>query len=261
VANAYFRILDEDTESGRYLGTESSAGPWDPQAAHGGPPNALLVRAAERAAAAPEPLHAYRLAAEFIRPVPVGEVSTTAHVVRRARSATLVGVSMHAGGRECLAGRVWLVAARDTAGVASPAAAPPARPPAPPSFSLSFPYGDSLDWHEVRGSAMRPGPAAVWVRPRQPLVEGEALSGLQRTVLVGDSASGVGSALDWSQWSFLNVDLDVHLSRPLRGQWVYMDAETQLGDLGGALARSTISDEDGPVGATAQTLILAPRRR
>jgi hypothetical protein len=79
-------------------------------------------------------------------------------------------------------------------------------------------------------------------------------------VLVADSASGLSSELDWSTWSFVNVDLDVHLARPFLGEWVLMDAVTQLGPDGSALARSTISDRHGIVGAGLQTLVLAPLR-
>jgi hypothetical protein len=57
----------------------------------------------------------------------------------------------------------------------------------------------------------------------------------------------------------MNVDLDVHLARPVVGDWLLMDAATQLGPAGSALARSTLSDARGTVGSTAQTLLLAPR--
>jgi hypothetical protein len=102
----------------------------------------------------------------------------------------------------------------------------------------------------------------VWARPTLGLVdvaEPTALSGLQRVALVGDSASGVSAALDWDEWTFLNVDLDVHLSRPHRGEWVHLDAVTDLGPAGFALARSRVSDQYGPAGVTAQTLLLARR--
>jgi acyl-CoA thioesterase len=79
--------------------------------------------------------------------------------------------------------------------------------------------------------------------------------------LVGDSASGVSSELDWQEWSFVNVDLDVHILRPVHGPWVLLDARTQLGGHGSALTRATIFDVAGELGATAQTLVLAPRRR
>jgi hypothetical protein len=47
----------------------------------------------------------------------------------------------------------------------------------------------------------------------------------------------------------------------LIGEWVLMDAVTQLGPHGSALARSTLSDVRGEVGRGLQTLVLAPRRQ
>ena len=93
------------------------------------------------------------------------------------------------------------------------------------------------------------------------LKDDHTLSGLQLAALVGDSASGISSALDWSVWSFLNIDLDIHLARPVRGEWLFMDAATQLGERGGALARSTLSDQYGLLGSTLQTLVVAPLRK
>ncbi|HZY76602.1 MAG TPA: thioesterase family protein [Jatrophihabitantaceae bacterium] len=262
VADAYFRILDQSADSARFSAASETGGPWDVNLQHGGPPNALAVREAERLARGVNAnLVASRIAADFVGPVPVGEVTATARLVRAARSASLVEVALSAGGRDCLHARVWLVAARDTSDLAPATAGltPPATEP--PAFGLSFPYADSIEWHEVSGSAATPGPAAVWARARLPLIAGEEPSGLQRVALVGDSASGVSAELDWAQWSFLNVDLDIHLARPFEGEWVHLDAATQLGDRGVGLARSTVSDVRGPVGCTAQTLIVAPRVR
>lgn len=259
----YFELIDENAFGGRYLADPATGGPWDPGLQHGGPPNALLVRAAERAAAAETgrtDLVASRLAAEFVGPVPVAEVVTTARVVRAARSGVLVEVGLSAGGRDCLQARVWLVRDADTSAVATPLVPVQGPPDQPPSFAFSFPYADSIDWHETAGSIAESGPGAVWARPRRSLVAGEELSGLQRVALIGDSASGVSSELDWDAWSFLNVDLDIHLFRPFLGEWLHMAAVTRLGSHGVALARSDICDQHGPLAITAQTLILAPRR-
>jgi hypothetical protein len=265
VANPYFLPLDDDPAAGRYLATELTGGPWDLQLQHGGPPNALAVRAAERAAAAHTgraDLTARRLAAEFVGPVPVAELATRTRIVRAARSAVLVDVVLAAGGRDCLTARVWLLAPGDTGHVATPAEAPLGPPlDRAPSFGLRFPYADSIDWHEVSGSILQPGPGAVWARPRHELLPGEPWTGLQRAVFLGDSASGVSAALDWADWTFLNVDLDVHLARPVTGDWLLLDATTRIGPDGGGVARSTISDVIGPVAHGLQTLVVAPRRR
>lgn len=269
-------MIDEQvTEGGlaaRYASDPATGGPWDPGLQHGGPPSALLTRAAEVLTAARPSgpgsgarsdaaarFVAMRLAVEFVGPVPVDELSVEARVVRAARSAVLVDATVSARGRLCLHGRVWLVRATDTAGIAAPAIAPSVQPGALPGIGADFPYGHSIEWQSVHGGMRTPGPGITWARPRHDLVPGEALSGLQRVVLVGDSASGVSAELDWDEWSFVNIDLDVHLARPVIGEWVLLDAATTLGTDGAALARSTVSDRHGVAGCTAQTLVLGRR--
>ncbi|MGI8759721.1 MAG: thioesterase family protein [Jatrophihabitantaceae bacterium] len=265
MANAYFQPLDESQAGGRYRADPATGGPWDPALQHGGPPAALLVYAAERLAAEAADradLLAVRVSVEFVGPVPVAELEIAAAVVRAARSGVLVRARLAAAGRDCLHARVWLVRDADTSAIAqSPPSPPEVTIPADlPGLGASFPYADSIEWRALSGGIDVPGPGVVWARPRLPLLEGRELSGLQRAALVGDSASGISSELDWSAWSFLNVDLDVHLARPLHGEWLCLDARTQLGPHGSALARATLSDVRGPFGCTAQTLVLAPRR-
>ena len=250
-----------DTGTGAFRSAASTVGPWAEQLQHGGPPNALLVACAERAVAAETgrtDLAARRLAAEFIGPVPVAELETRVRVLRAARSAALAEVVLASGGRECLHGRVWFVRDTDTSAVATVPTPPPWPVPddgAP--LETVFGFGTSVDWSFVEGQMQVPGPAAAWVRARTPLLPGYEFSGLARAVLVADSGNGISAELDWSKWSFVNVDLDVHIARPVEGEWVLMQARTQLSPHGSALARSVLSDRLGEVGAGLQTLVVA----
>ncbi|MEO6884937.1 MAG: thioesterase family protein, partial [Jatrophihabitantaceae bacterium] len=205
-------------------------------------------------------LNALRLAAEFVRPVPVGEVHVTARVVRAARSGALVEAVLSADGRCCLQARIWLIRDEDTTAICPTTPLLTVAPSDAPGLGASFPYADSIEWRSLAGAIDVVGPGVFWTRPRRLLLPDSAMSALQRAVLVGDSASGISSELDWANWSFLNVDLDVHLARPVVGEWLLMDAVTQLGPNGSALTRSSLSDVNGSVGCTAQTLVLSPRR-
>jgi Thioesterase-like superfamily len=257
----YFACVEQTATTGRYLSGPATVGPWAENLQHGGPPNALAVAAAERAIAAEtgrDDLVALRLAADFVGPVPVAEVETRARVVRAARTAALVEVSVTGQGRACLDVRVWFVRRSDTSDIAGPAIAPGPADGELRDLDASFGYGASLDARFVRGRMREPGPAAAWIRPRIPLLDDYDYSGLARTVLIADSASGISAELDWTAWSFVNVDLDVHLARPVEGEWVLMDAVSQVGPAGSALARSTLSDRRGVVGSGLQTLVLAP---
>jgi acyl-coenzyme A thioesterase PaaI-like protein len=260
VADSYFDALAESAQIGRYAATDHTVGPWAPHLQHGGPPNALAVRAAERLVAhetGRTDLVAARIAADFVGPVPVGEVTTRAQVLRTARSAALAEVRVSAQDRDCLLARVWFVRAADTAHLTADANTPVSVPDVPTGLDYDFGYGASLEWRFVRGRMAQPGPAAAWVRPRVALLDGYVLSGLARAALIADSASGISAELDWARWSFRNVDLDIHLARAPRGDWLLMDAATTLGDAGAAVARSTLSDVHGIVGGGLQTLVLS----
>jgi Acyl-CoA thioesterase C-terminal domain/Acyl-CoA thioesterase N-terminal domain len=261
MADSYFVPVDETSDGGRYLSGPATVGPWDERLQHGGPPSALAVLVAERAIRAETgrtDLLALRIAADFVGPVPVDEIEARARVLRAARSAALVEVTLAAGERPCLLARVWFVRNSDTAHIAAPLAEPADIPDVPTGLDYSFGYGASLEWRFVRGRMAEAGPAAAWVRPTLPIVTGRQMSALSRAALIADSASGISAELAWSEWSFLNVDLDIHLARPAEGEWLLMEAATQLGAHGSALARSTLSDVRGVLGSGLQTLVVAP---
>lgn len=281
---AFFTELNTDfsgtgarTELGGLVNSAAACGgPWSAELQHGGPPSALLVLLAERLAVAASgraDLMAARIAAEFLAPVPVAPLTVSARVLRLARSAVLISAELAADGRACLQARVWLMAengsAADAQAGSGPGRAPAAVAHAPevqddpsqlPVLDMhGFPYAHHLEWRAVSGAARKPGPAATWTRSRVPLVAGERPSTLQRLALVADSASGISSLVDWDDWSFANVDLDVHLMRQSQDDWVLMQAVTELG-AGLGLARSTLSDRAGMLGAGMQTLLIRSRR-
>jgi hypothetical protein len=252
--------------TGTVTSTTACSGPWSPELQHGGPPNALLVLVAERlagAAAGRTDLVAVRTAAEFLGPVPVTDLRISARVGRLSGTAVLVEAELGTSGHSCLQARIWLLAPGPP-----PASNAPAHqqfdPTTLPPFQFDAPgfegfgYARQLDWRMLSGSPFQPGPAAAWIRPVSPLVAGNRLSGLQRAALLADSASGISAELSWDDWSFANVDLDLHLFRIGTGDWLLVDAVTRLG-AGVALTRSRLADLAGDVGAGLQTLVVRPR--
>jgi hypothetical protein len=242
----------------RFLATESTAGPWTPEHQHAGPPAALLGRALERCAPRPEMVLA-RCTFEILGPVPVGEVSVQARVVRPGRSVELLEAELHAGGRSTMVVRAWrtLRAQAPEPMVGDPGRAAPARPaeatPAPPGLD-GFGYGQAVEMRFAAGEWGAPGPATVWTR-----LEREAPSGLQRVLAVADSGNGVSAVLPLGEWLFINPELTVHLRREPQGEWICLDAATAIAAGGAGLARSTLSDEAGVVAHGSQSLLVVPR--
>jgi acyl-CoA thioesterase len=231
---------------------------------HGGPPSALLVRACELATGRDD-LAGLRAGVDFLAPVPVGEVQVSARVVRPGRLVTLTEATLHAAGRPVLQARVWSVRLPDPDEPGTPGIKPDDRPVESPEWcpeamqDWNFGYAQAMQWRLLHGDPHGPGMAGVWARPRIPLVDGEPTSGLCRAVMVADSGNGVSASLDWDRWSFVNIDLTVHLARPVEGEWVLLDAASRISTTGSGLATSVLRDQVGVVGAGAQTLVVTPR--
>ena len=111
----------------------------------------------------------------------------------------------------------------------------------------------------LSGGFLEPGPARLWLRQRCALVEGEAPSALQRTLVIADVGNGISAVLDPMSHLFINVDLTVHLERMPEGEWVLVDAVTRPRPNGVGSAESELSDREGRIGRALQTLLFAAR--
>ncbi len=145
---------------------------------------------------------------------------------------------------------------------------PPDPPPSPPDsggrsewafWSDPIAYHRAFDWRWIHGDIDKPGPALVWTKLTQKLVGGEAPTPLQHLITMADAASGASGVLDWKVWSFVNVDLGIHLERPPSGVWMAMDARTRIGTDGAGLCTSTLYDVNGRVGQSTASLLISPR--
>jgi hypothetical protein len=245
---------------GRFRATEHTRGPWDPRHQHAGPAAALLGGLLERLAPREELLLA-RMTLEILGPIPVGELEVAGAVERPGRSVELLAGELRADGRTAVRARAWRVARSG----APPTPADSAPPPLPESESVvpdafgDFGYGHAIEWRYAAGDWLQLGPATVWTRLRVPVVAGEEPSPVQRVLGVADSGNGVSAVLDWSRFHFINPELTVHVLREPVGDWVCLDAATEIAAGGVGLARSLLSDRSGPVARGMQSLLVAAR--
>jgi len=252
----------ESTGPGSFRATEASAGPWNPDSQHGGPPSALAARELERHEP-DENSRLARVAIDILRPVPVGELTARTRTLRPGKRVALIETVLESGGQEVLCARGWRIARHADAPVVIADAAEPAQPTA--GRSSSFPGGhvegylSHIEWRFEGGSFDEPGPARAWGRPMIPLLPGEELTPMSRTLLLADSGSGISMALDPRDFIFINVDLTVILQRDPAGEWLLLDSRTTMGGNGAGLAETQLSDARGVVGIGIQTLLVAPR--
>ena len=252
----------EPAGPGSFRATQATTGPWSADAQHGGPPSALAARELERHEPA-DGMRLARVAVDILRPVPVALLTARTRTVRGGKRVVLLETVLESAGQEVLHARGWRIAVSgDAPAITRAGDVPPipasAAAPRFPGANLDG-YLAAIDWRFVSGSFDQSGPSTAWGRPRVPLIEGEELSPMCRTLLIADSGSGVGAALDASRYLFINVDLTVVLHRDPAGEWILLDALTTLGGTGTGLAETLLSDQSGVCGTGMQTLLVAPR--
>jgi hypothetical protein len=251
-------------EGAGFRSTELTRGPWSVEHQHAGPPSALLACMIERAL--PPGFAVARLTVEILRPIPIAPLAVTPSVLRAGKKVQWLGADLVAADGAVLA-RAHAVAMR-TAQLALPAHGDPVDDPVPsPADSKAFQFDffqSDVGYHtgmELRLARGRFGTGRVscWMRMRRPLLAGEASSPLQRVVIAADSGNGVSMALDPKRFTFVNPDLTVYLHRPPVGEWVCLDARTIPQERGIGLADTRLLDEQGPIGRSAQSLLIDAR--
>jgi hypothetical protein len=255
VSEAFFEPLGD----GRYRATERTSGPWDPRHQHAGPPSALLTGLLERTSPREDMVLA-RVTVEILGAVPITEVEVSTSVERPGRSVELLAGELRAGDRTVLRARAWRVLGSPVGTEPDPPVAlPEAADPPPPELGETFGYAHAVEWRWASGGWTDQGPATVWTRMRVPVVAGETPTPRQRVMVVADSGNGASNVLDWGRFMFINTELTVHFLREPAGEWVLLDARTQIAQGGAGLATSVLSDRSGPVARGAQALLVVPR--
>ncbi len=261
-----------EPDGDRYLATELTRGPWDPQAQHAGPPAALLAREIEGLAGGRVggedggPAQVGRITYELLRSVPIGPLRVDAEIVRSGRRVEMFEATLaDDGGSPLMRAAGWRLRT-DEVVFETPQGLPgvPRKPEQaePRDFfdtGHDVGYHSAMEYRFVNGAFLEPGPATVWLRMRVPLLPGEEPTALQRVVVAADAGNGVSAALDWRRYLFINVDLTVHLHRMPAGEWVCLDALTLPEPNGIGMADTRLFDEQGPIGRGVQTLLVAER--
>ena len=199
---------------------------------------------------------------DFLRPVPLAPLRVDARVTRGGKRVQLLDAALLDGDQPVARASAWRLRLGD--GVAPPVErADP--PPGPESGVPHDPGNDfvgfwtAVEWRFVAGTFRDPGPATGWCRLRTTLFEDEEPTPLQRVVVAADFGNGISGELDFFHFVYVNVDLAVHLHRQLQGEWVCLDASTSVGSGGVGIARSTLYDMRGEIGAGAQQLLIDRR--
>jgi len=271
-----------------WMPTELTRGPWQENALHGGPVAALLARAVEECpvyvASANEAgkdssderdaigsMDVVRMTIELLRPVPLVPLTVSSKLARPGRRVQLVEATISAEGHRvaratALRLRTTTVSLpEETISHMTTASGTP-----PPGPEVGFPermelvdyrafHNSGVDIRFVRGAFKERGPATVWIRLRQRVVPNEDPTPLQRVMAASDFGNGISALLGFDSHIFINPDLTVYLSRMPVGEWICLDASTQVATSGIGLAQSALWDTNGMIGRAIQSLLVEER--
>jgi Acyl-CoA thioesterase C-terminal domain/Acyl-CoA thioesterase N-terminal domain len=255
---AIFRVDGTRVEVG-----PNAAGPWDPRMQHGSAPAGLAVWAAE-AIPTPLPMRVARVTIDLMRPVPLAPLTLEIEVLREGRKIQLCAIRLRADGVTVVAASVLKVKLQthelppDVDGPKVTLAGPEESPEDPAQFSNS-PFVVGMQLRAARGSFGVKGPGAIWYRVKRPFVEGADISQAMRAVIAADFCNGTAAALDFRDWTFLNADLTVSLTREPIGEWILVDAESWVGPDGAGLSMARLADMSGYFGRCVQSLVIEKR--
>jgi hypothetical protein len=242
--------------------TELTRGPWDPNAQHGGAPAALIAGELERAS---DGRPFARIALHLMKPVPLVALTLETEVVRDGRRARRMRADLKAGDEVvCFAYALQIQGDHEPVPeIPLPGRlddGPEAGEPAPGFTDYRMFGGGAMEVRFVRGAFAQPGPAAAWFRLHVPVVEGEPVSQLQRTMAAADFGNGISAAVSWDEFTFVNPELTVFMLREAEGEWIGNDAVTAIDPGGIGLADATLHDAHGPFARALQSLYVAARR-
>jgi len=249
------------------LPTILTQGPWNPDAQHGGPVCAALAWLLESVPTL-VPMQVSRFTFDLFRPAPLTRLGTATRVVREGKRLQLVEAVVYDGDVEIARGAAMRLRVIDLAEVLEHPQRPRVVAPAPtgnvvqlrPDVADRIGFLRAIEVDRVVGEPGGGPPSISWYRALVPLVEGDAMSPMQRLALFADFASASALYLDHAAYSAINPDVTVQVLRPPVGEWICVDGSTEAGGNGVGHSRASLYDTDGFV-ASASTSQLIDRVR
>lgn len=241
-----------------FVPTRLAASPWERGKQNGVGLGGLATFLIETIAA-PTAMTTARLTIDILAAAPMEATFGRTRVLREGKRIQMVEAELVVGDR--VVARATALRVRQAETPLIPQANPYPLPDgiADAQFMAPQAFGGTLETRLVSGGLREPGPGILWVRFGHEHIENEPLSPLLRAAILGDFGGGLGSVLDVNAWSYANLDITLHFSRPPIGEWLLIDANTASDGNGIGRADMILADTGGPFARAHQTLFIAPR--
>ena len=264
-----FPVFHQDGEL--LLPTHLATGPWYPGTQHG---SAMLLMAAIAVEQIPtdRERQVTRLTVDMMSAAPLEPIQLSGVVRRGGPNVETLDVSLLTDGKECVRASAmrYRVAEVPVVERLKHSGNTP-KLPAPLSFPLFQHVADKQGFHqaiEIRID-VETQPAIMWIRLKQPAVENNPVTPLQRVALAADWTYSIpaianriltGEAFDALPFFGINPDTTINLHRQPEGEWIGIQAHTTYDDFGSGTVVGQIFDESGPVGFSTQSVLIRFRK-
>ena len=235
--------------------------PWFRDAQNGAAVAALLVQEL-CSMPTPGPMIVTRLNVDLFREVPRQPLRVRKDVLHDGRKLQILRTALVAEGVDVATATAQRL--RVTAGEGE--ASPPGHSYPSPDEVSPWPIDEltpgimmHVDQRYIRGGLRRSVPSTGWFRVNIDVIAGRPTEPLAHLLTLCDFGSGISGPYRRDKWTYPNTDISVHLCRAPIGEWFLLDAATESGGNGIAVAHLTLGDRTGIFGRAHQTLLVGRR--
>jgi hypothetical protein len=262
MSRAYYQlirreILDDGTVIANYQSTIHAQGAWNVHEQHMAPATGIICAELDQFSPRSD-VRIGRISLDILGLIPAGEFQIETRVIRPGKTIELIESTMSAQGKNCIQARSWRMLSTNTEDVAGLEDGVIAQPENGVVWDeiKSWP-GGYIQSLEARRLDRRAGKGIVWLTNPYVMVEEHQHSDFVKLMGMVDTANGIVSRQQWPfNYSFPNLDLQIHLYRIPQGQWLGLETVQQYGTDGIGLTSSILHDIHGPFGRSEQILTL-----
>jgi hypothetical protein len=249
--------------------TDYARGPWRRDSLHGGAVAALLASAIDVPGCTP-----VRITFDLLAPVRTTPLTIQVTRPEGGRRVARQSIMLFAGdtpvaSAQCVAvRRAELDLPESVADQRSPFADIPepdlnrSRPEAAEAIGWECFDSRAVAVRMLRSPELGEHRVGLWISLLVPVVAGEPTPELARVAAAADYGSAATSMLlPFDRWSFMNAELSLHLSREPIGPWVGLVSTGVVQPNGCGLGAGALYDRSGPLGQSAQALVVEERER
>ena len=201
-----------------------------------------------------------RLTIDLKRPVPMGEMKVELEVTREGRNIQTLDIALWVQGKECV--RASALRIRETEFDMPDHVLPPLQDYPPKDEAMTARFNKGFNEHMTVHEATRLPEgkrSAAWFHHARPYFSDQPTTALMRAAATGDYSNGLGSRLDFTEWTYINADLTLHFARRPQGERILLAASAWIDGNGSGISFSELADEKGFFGRSVQSLVIGKR--